>query len=351
MLAALVLATFSSPAHAQEGMVQMGGTAATPDFYSIQAGDTLWDISTRFLGDAYQWPQLWSFTEYITNPHWIYPGNRVYFHLGDALTPPGAGVEAIDDAPYQPIQQVVAAKADDCDFPVRFANQIEGQRVTAPAVLSTPKEINARGRVIAASPAGINLAEGAYLYLKLDDTDGVECGTLFNLYRKTGRSVKSSDGKRFVYRIVSTVRVIRVDADVATVELRDSFFETLRGDIVGDALPADITVDVGSPQGDHEARVVARLTEEAINASTYETVFLDRGTNDGIDVGTSLFLVTQRDGLAGRLAKPDLRLPERVTGRIVVVRAGETTATAVVLNSSEEFSTGARVVGTPNLKK
>ena len=96
---------------------------------------------------------------------------------------------------------------------------------------------------------------------------------------------------------------------------------------------------------------MARLTEEAINASTYETVFLDRGTNDGIDVGTSLFLVTQRDGLAGRLAKPDLRLPERVTGRIVVVRAGETTATAVVLNSSEEFSTGARVVGTPNLKK
>ncbi|GDX78478.1 peptidoglycan-binding protein LysM [Deltaproteobacteria bacterium] len=348
MLAALILATLTPAAFAQEGMVQMGGTAATPDFYTIQAGDTLWDISTRFLGDPYQWPQLWSYNEYITNPHWIYPGNRVYFHLGDALTPPGASVEPIVDVPYQPPQEVVATNDSDCDFPAKFDSEATGQQLVAPAILGTAKDINARGRVIAASAPGTNLAEGTYVYLKLDDTDGVECGTLFNLYRKVGGAVKGAGAARYVYRIVSTVRVIRVDDGVATAEIRDSFVETTRSDIVGDALPAEVTVDVAAPEGDVDARIIARLNVDMANPTVYETVFIDRGTNDGVDVGTSLYLVTQKDGLAPRGAKPDTRLPERVTGRVVVVRADETQATAVVVNASEEFSTGARVVGTPN---
>jgi len=45
--------------------------------YTIKKGDTLWDISDRFLKDPYQWPRLWERNPYITNPHWIYPGNPV----------------------------------------------------------------------------------------------------------------------------------------------------------------------------------------------------------------------------------------------------------------------------------
>ena len=35
----------------QEGSLSVSGAAGAPDFYLIQNGDTLWDISTRFLGD------------------------------------------------------------------------------------------------------------------------------------------------------------------------------------------------------------------------------------------------------------------------------------------------------------
>jgi LysM repeat protein len=45
--------------------------------YTIKKGDTLWDISDRFLKDPYEWPKLWERNPYITNPHWIYPGNPV----------------------------------------------------------------------------------------------------------------------------------------------------------------------------------------------------------------------------------------------------------------------------------
>jgi len=47
------------------------------EIYTIKQGDTLWDISARFLKDPFLWPKLWHRNPYITNPHWIYPGQPV----------------------------------------------------------------------------------------------------------------------------------------------------------------------------------------------------------------------------------------------------------------------------------
>jgi hypothetical protein len=47
------------------------------EIYTIKQGDTLWDISSKFLKDPFLWPKLWQRNPYITNPHWIYPGQPV----------------------------------------------------------------------------------------------------------------------------------------------------------------------------------------------------------------------------------------------------------------------------------
>jgi nucleoid-associated protein YgaU len=69
-----------------------------PDQHVVVKGDTLWDISGAFLEHPWCWPQVWGMNrDEIRNPHWIYPGQIVYFdraHGRLSLTKPGAGAGA-----------------------------------------------------------------------------------------------------------------------------------------------------------------------------------------------------------------------------------------------------------------
>ena len=56
------------------------GAVPPPDTYTIRPGDTLWDLSGRFLNNPWYWPKVWSFNPEITNPHWIEPGNVLKFY-------------------------------------------------------------------------------------------------------------------------------------------------------------------------------------------------------------------------------------------------------------------------------
>lgn len=47
------------------------------NLYIVKKYDTMWDLSFKFFGDPFRWPQLWQANTYIQDPHWIYPGNSL----------------------------------------------------------------------------------------------------------------------------------------------------------------------------------------------------------------------------------------------------------------------------------
>src|SRR6056297_2624815 len=46
-------------------------------YYTVQKGDTLWDLSEKFADSPWTWPELWHYNPEIANPHWIYPGQKI----------------------------------------------------------------------------------------------------------------------------------------------------------------------------------------------------------------------------------------------------------------------------------
>ncbi len=81
-------------------LVAVAGAFAAGTTHVVVKGDTLWDITGKYLGNPFTWPTVWQKNPQIKDAHWIYPGDVVNIDgngdgsgTGDAapVADPGAG--------------------------------------------------------------------------------------------------------------------------------------------------------------------------------------------------------------------------------------------------------------------
>ncbi len=107
----------------------------------VKRGDTLWDLAQTYLGDPFQWPEIYRLnTDQIEDPHWIYPG--------ETLRLPGrtSGVAvAAGASPSDTTRTLTRAQPEEPEQPRRVA----GPTIFAPRIMSRP---NRDGMASAALP-------------------------------------------------------------------------------------------------------------------------------------------------------------------------------------------------------
>jgi hypothetical protein len=349
-------------AAAPSGARTPGGPAQ--ENYVIQRGDTLWDLSGKFLASPWYWPKLWSYNPQIENPHWIYPGDPLRLSPAGAEAPTrievATAATAADFVPPKEIEDLTrgnidrAQMLDDEDtVTVGGPYKIGGVRPKGPAVqrnsFVTANQLDASGTVIAAFEEKMILTTGDRIYGRFKDADSVKVGQTFSVYRTEGPIIHPVTNRQFGWKtvIMGTAKVTAVEpgkaASLVITYVNDGIE---RGDLIGPSVEqARRPLFVRPNRSSLDAFIIAVQPAILTGAAEFNVVYLDKGKADGVDVGNTFEVVRSGDPLFAPIDRPlnTPGLPREVIGHVVVFDAQERASSAFVRRSVTEVLVGDHV--------
>ncbi|HET8724462.1 MAG TPA: LysM peptidoglycan-binding domain-containing protein [Anaeromyxobacteraceae bacterium] len=340
--------------------VAPGSRDPAPASYVIQKGDTLWDLSGKFLDSPWYWPKLWSYNPQIENPHWIYPGNPLRLAPAGPEAPARIEIVVSDAAPPRELDDLTRGNLDraeriedDDAVTVGGPYKIGGSRPRGPAVLRnsfvTASQLEASGKVVAAFEEKSLLTTGDRIYGRFVDPAGVKVGQKFSIYRTDGRIVHPVTGRFVGWKtvILGTARVTAVEAGKATSLVITYVNDSVeRGDLIGpDVDQARKPLFVRPNRGSVDGFVIGVQPAIVTGAAEFNVVYLDRGRADGVEVGNTFEVVRSGDPLFEPPDRPlnTPGLPREVIGNLVVFDAQDRASTAYVRRSLLEVLVGDHV--------
>jgi len=344
-LAVVILAASISvpvPGRTQESAPLIAGAAAYPEglVYVVEEGDTLWDLSAKYLGSPWRWQELWENNRFLTNPHYIYPGIRlvIFPPPGREIGLPSSGASAAaEEAPKPETKSAAPAAAKK----TTILDISPSEYVRAGEFL---KEMpSGVGRIRSGEEPKVAFSEGDKVFLKLNKE--IPAGQLLGVYRVRGPISALGDRPvagyaKYLVGIIQTKG--KTNGEPVGI-VRNSFEDLGRDDLLGEEIPSYAPV-VLSPvvAGKLEATVVSGQWEnEELAAGTF--LFLDRGTSSGVAVGDVFRLFDEGDKAPGGVVSEKTEIPVEVA-QAVVVRVSRDFSTAYVAKSQQSFSAGGKAV-------
>lgn len=301
-----------------------------PSQYTVKKGDTLWDISGRFLKEPWRWPDIWGMNrEQIKNPHLIYPGEVIVLDYvgGQARLRKARGVGVPDTVRLSP--------------KVRIEEKAQAIPSIPSAViepfLSRPLVVDKEGlagapTIVATENERVIVGAGNKAYVEgLDPAQG----NVWQVYRP-GTVLRDPEtqevlGYEAIY--LGDARVTR-GGDPATVSFVRSTQEINKGDrlvVAGDTVYPSYVPH--APDKQIKGRImsvpggVAEIGQNAI-------VTINRGTREGLEVGNVLAAYRLGDTVKAPSGK-QVKLPDERNGLIFVFRVFERVSYALVVQSLE----------------
>jgi hypothetical protein len=302
-------------------------SASGPEEYIVEKDDTLWDISDTRLEDPFLWPKLWNVNPDINNPDLIYPGTRIIIPTREELmqAPSAPPVYTPKRKPftYKPRVKTTEEKYVFIPREKRVRKYIIDKSIYIWSGWISNKNPST-GKVIYAPNDRELAGKDDIVYLELD-SGKADPKDMFLAVReiKLVRHPVTHDKIGKQYRIMGIMEVVGHENNMIKAVVTDSFEDIQRGDglIRYSEMEAPLL-----PKEERKPTISGIIIESHMNnviSGEGDVVFLDKGENDGIQVG-DVFSV---------FAEPPT---ERVLGRIQIISLQPATAGAVVLMGMNE---------------
>lgn len=319
-----------------------------PDQHVVVKHDTLWDISGTFLQHPWCWPQVWGLNrDQIRNPHWIYPGQIIYFdrtHGRLSLTPPEDGQPDVTRLSPQVRTETLEGDA----IPSVSMAAIE-PFLTRPLVVEA-SELDAAPRIAASQEGHVYLGKGDRVYVRGE----LHGGTSFQVYRPGKELRDPQTGALLGYEAayLGTVALqapAGAGADVHTFSVTESNQEMGVGDRLVAVSTAPLLGSVPhAPEHAIDGRVMSIYGAGLNYAGQSQVVTVNRGSIDGLDVGSVLQLyhlgktVVDPGGSRGFLGfgKSTMKLPDEQYGTLFIFRTFGHVAYGLIMQVTEPAEVG-----------
>ncbi len=303
--------------------------------HTVQPGDTLWDISSTYLKTPWSWPLIWSRNQDITNPHLIYPGDKVVIRREGGKT----------TITIVPAQEPPTAQAPDQEevlySPAEVRREKEHSIVVSPeysSLIYTAAPLTGDGKVLGIQGEGLFATTLDEVILK----GGLVSGQRIAIASQVHAVKKGSAVAGHLYKVVALADVTQTDDQSSKARITYANREVQTGDIIFED-PASIrpvTLTITEPSLEGRGQIID-LFGGIYGASAFDLVFIDMGTRQGVGKGALLDIHKEFKVVAQEIKTSDYQ------GLALVLQSLEESSMALILDSKGPIEKGFTITGQP----
>jgi hypothetical protein len=317
-----------SPAAAQ---TQKTVKYETGFYYTVQKGDTLWDLSQKFSDTPWQWPEMWKENSQIANPHRIYPGQRIRLYRR-------RGAQGYGEK--DPLKDKTVADKPELtnmlDFHFASIDRVGFIRKDPLQSLGTIFKVEGRKEMI---------STGDLIYIRPSDKASLAKGRTFTIYR-TLLPIKAKDTDKLIgiqHYLAGAVEITIVRPDFVLGRV----IATYRPIKIGDLLmhysrPLPQIQMQQSPAG-LEGQVIGSEEHQSMFGEN-AIAFIDIGEQEGVRPGQLYWIFKQEKYRINPKDSNETTLAPVLLGELLVLHIEKTTATVLITDSLTAIEPGAKII-------
>ncbi|WP_292358531.1 MULTISPECIES: LysM domain-containing protein [unclassified Methylophaga] len=301
-----------------------------PDRYVVVKGDTLWDISAKFLQYPWHWPEIWQVNPQVENPHLIYPGDELtlVYRDGRPVLKLSRGQQT-----YKLSPEMREIRMDEAIHTIPLS--IIRPFLTKPRVVGA-EVLDAAPYVVATSDERLLSGAGDIVYAKgIIDPEQNE----FNVFRGGKIYFDPNTGEELgVEAIYTGDAVVKEPGEVSTLGLTYTNREVMVGDRLLPVEEEDFELNFipRAPSQPMDGMIIS-VFDGVSQVGQYQIIVLNLGTLDGLESGHVLSVYkagkTIRDAVSED-RKAMVTLPDVHAGEALVFKLYEKVSYAIVMKAT-----------------